>query len=148
MYTIELYKAEIKTQLFDFFEKCLPESGRCFNLQMQHKSFQDIENNFEKLWCLFDDDKLIGTVALRKINDSDCELKSLYLFDAYQGKRLGYKLISTAIDYAKNSSYKRMFLDTLSTSTRALMLYEKIGFKYTERYNNAVRSDVFMVLSL
>lgn len=148
MYRIELYQADKQTQIYDFFEKCLPESNRKFNLQEQHKIYTDIETNFEKFWCMFDEDILIGTAALRNIGNSDCELKGLYLYKSYHGNKLGYNLINTVIDYARKNHYHRMFLDTISTSENALRLYEKIGFYYTERYNNNLNADIFMALQL
>ena len=54
----------------------------------------------------------------------------------------------SAIDFAKNYGYEKMYLDSLSTSTRAVALYRKNGFVDTEKYNNSERSDVFMVLNL
>jgi len=41
-----------------------------------------------------------------------------------------------------------MYLDSLSTSIRALALYRYAGFKDTEKYNDNIRSDVFMVMNL
>ena len=41
-----------------------------------------------------------------------------------------------------------MYLDSLSTSTKAIALYQKAGFVNTEKYNQNERSDVFMVLNL
>lgn len=40
------------------------------------------------------------------------------------------------------------YLDTLSSSKRALALYEKAGFVITERYNENRAADIFMVLKL
>lgn len=41
-----------------------------------------------------------------------------------------------------------MYLDTLSSSTRAITLYEKAGFVITERYNENRDADIFMVLEI
>ena len=40
------------------------------------------------------------------------------------------------------------YLDTLSSSKRAVHLYEKAGFEQTERYNDNYTADIFMVLNL
>ena len=39
------------------------------------------------------------------------------------------------------------YLDTLSSSKRAVHLYEKAGFEQTERYNDNYTADIFMVLN-
>lgn len=87
-------------------------------------------------------------MAIKKLNTDSCELKSLYLLKEYHGRKLGYKLLKTAACYAESAGYKRMYLDTFSTSTHAISLYEKAGFVYTERYNENFLADVFMVLDL
>ncbi|MCM1047222.1 MAG: GNAT family N-acetyltransferase [Clostridiales bacterium] len=110
--------------------------------------YYDIDEYFEYFWCLFDEENMIGTVALKKINDEHCELKSLYLLEQYHKKGLGYQLLKTAILKAGQDGYKEMYLDTLSSSTKAISLYEKMGFVRIERYNNNYAADVFMVLKL
>lgn len=43
--------------------------------------------------------------------------------------------------------YREMYLDTLSTSTKVIRLYEEMGFAVTERYNTNEVADLFMVLT-
>lgn len=148
MYRIELYKADYHEQVIDFLDKIYSELNWKFDLWGKHTTYADIEANFDGFWCMFDGDILIGTVALRNMGNSDCELKTLYLYKAYQGKKLGYKLLNTAIDHARKKHYSRMFLDSKSTSENALRLYLKNGFRHTERYNDNPHADIFMVLNL
>lgn len=148
MYKIELYQTDKQTQVHDFLHRVYSELNWKFDLQGKHSIYMDIENNFDKFWCLFDGDNLIGTVALRNMGSSDCELKTLYLYKAYHGKKLGYRLLDTAIDHARKNNYHRMFLDTTSTSENAVRLYRKNGFCDTERYNDNPNADIFMVLQL
>lgn len=72
----------------------------------------------------------------------------MYLLQKYHGQGLGSKLLKKAVDYANSAGYKKMYLDTLSTSTRAIRLYEKAGFRRIERYNENFVADVFMVKEL
>ena len=53
-----------------------------------------------------------------------------------------------AIYFAKQVGYEEMYLDSLSTSKKALDLYGKVGFVQTERYNQSQTADVFMALKL
>jgi N-acetylglutamate synthase-like GNAT family acetyltransferase len=41
----------------------------------------NVDNFFTYFWCLFDDEMLIGTVALKRLGAEQCELKSLYLLE-------------------------------------------------------------------
>ncbi len=97
---------------------------------------------------MFDNDKVIGAVAVKELDAASCELKSLYLLERYHGKGYGKRLLGKAVAYAKELGYRKMYLDSLSTSTKAVALYRRAGFVDTERYNQNERSDVFMVLEL
>lgn len=142
------YKKMYESLLLAFLEKCLPESGRSLDIDGQHSFYMDIDNSFKGFWCMFDHDKIIGTVAVKELNDKSCELKSLYLLKQYHGKGYGKCLLQKAIVYAKEYGYENMYLDSLSTSKKAIALYRRSGFVDTERYNQNERSDIFMVLDL
>ena len=142
------YQKEFEPILIDFLEKCLPESGRALDLQTRHNFYLDIEHSFKEFWCMFDDDKIIGAVGIKELDNASCELKSLYLLERYHGMGYGKCLLGIAIDYAKEVGYRKMYLDSLSTSTKAIGLYRIFGFTDTDRYNENERSDVFMVLDL
>ena len=142
------YKREYQEKLVCFLKKCLPESGRALDINGRHKAYSDIEKYYSQFWCLFDDNEIIGAVAVKKVSEESCELKSLYLLEKYHGRKLDYELLQTAASYARAEGYKKMYLDTISTSTRAVSLYEKAGFVYTDRYNENYIADVFMVMNL
>ena len=125
MFSIKEYNRQYNNCFFKFLQKCYPESGRSLELNGRHKIYHNIDEVFEFFWCLFDGKYMIGTVALKKMNDEKCELKSLYLFERYHKKGLGYQLLKTAILKAQQDGYKEMYLDTLSSSTKAISLYEK-----------------------
>lgn len=142
------YKKVYEPLLLTFLEKCLPESGRALDISGRHSFYMDIDNSFKNFWCMFDHDKIIGAVAIKELSDKSCELKSLYLLEQYHGRGYGKCLLQKAIVRAKEYGYENMYLDSLSTSKKAIALYRKSGFVDTERYNQNERSDVFMVLDL
>jgi len=142
------YKKDYEALLISFLEECLPESHRCLDLNGRHSYYLNIEEYFAGFWCMSDGCNIIGTVAIAELDRRNCELKSLYLSEKYHGKGYGKKMLMYAIDQARQHGYKKMFLDSLSTSTRAITLYRRVGFVDTEKYNSSVYSDVFMVLDL
>ena len=148
MCNIVEFEPEYQEKVWKFLEKCLPESGRTFDLSGRHREYMDIGNNFEKFWCVFDGEAITGTVALKRMNDTEIELKSLYLLEKYHGRGLGRQLLETALKYAAEKEYKTILLDTKSSSEKAIRLYRKAGFVMTERYNNNENADVFMKLSI
>ena len=143
-----VYHKSYEPLLFEFLEKCLPESGRALDLNGRHSFYKDIDNCFETFWCMFAEENIVGAVAIKELSNKSCELKSLYLLEKYHGQGYGKKLLQVAIAWAKDAGYERMYLDSLSTSTKAIALYQKAGFVNTEKYNQNERSDVFMVLNL
>ncbi|MBR2742549.1 MAG: GNAT family N-acetyltransferase [Clostridia bacterium] len=142
------YRESFKPLLMSFLIKCLPESGRTLDLAGRHKYYSDIEKNFKGFWCMFDDEGVIGTSAVSELDEKSCELKSLFLLERYHGLGYGRLLLWQAIAFAAESGYERMYLESLSSSTRALNLYKKAGFTDTQKYNTNEYTDVFMVLDL
>ncbi len=145
---IKQVNATCQQQVVTFLEQCLPESGRKLDLENRYRQYSNIEQNFVAFWALFDDEKIIGTVAISRIDDRMCELKALYLYQKYQGNGYGRKLLLHALGEAKRYGFKEICLDTLSTSSRAIALYQNIGFYETECYNNNKFADLFMRRSL
>ncbi len=142
------YHKEYEPLLISFLENCLPESHRCLDINGRHSYYLSIEEHFKGFWCMFDGNRIIGTVAIAELDSISCELKSLYLSEKYHGMGYGKKLLMHAVNKAKNYEYQKMYLDSLSTSTKAVALYRRVGFIDTEKYNSSVYSDVFMILEL
>lgn len=142
------YRKEYESRLMDFLAKCLPESGKVLDIEGRHRCYKDVDGFFERFWCMFDGKEMIGAVAVRKLGETDCELKSLYLLEKYHGLGYGRSLLLKALEYAKKMCYEKMYLDAMSTSKKAIALYQKNGFVETERYNDNKHAQVFMVLKL
>lgn len=148
MYPIQKFNDQYTEKVISFLRCCLPESGRKLDLDQKHKSYLDVQHCFDSFWIMLDGEEIIGTAALKRMDERRCELKSLFLYERFQGRGLGRMLLKTVIEEAAPSGYREMYLDTLSTSARALILYEKVGFVRTERYNENYDADIFMVLKL
>ena len=144
MITIKSFSADMQRSVCEFLADVFPESGKVFEPLGRHASFADIEHNYMGFWCAVDDEKIIGTVGVKKLGDTLCELKAMYLFREYHGRGLGRRLAETAVNFARSSGFGSIVLDTVSTYENALALYKKMGFQRIERYNDNERADVFM----
>ena len=148
MLAIQKYERGYQERVITFLAECLPQSGRALDLSGRHKIYSNIEQSFECFWYLLDEERVVGTVGIKKLSKEACELKSLYLLAHYHGQRLGYTLLHKAVSWAKENGYAELYLDTLTSSKKAIALYQSAGFMETQRYNENETADLFMVLNL
>ena len=57
-------------------------------------------------------------------------------------------LASSAIDFAKENGFEKIYLDSMKGYDKAIRLYRSLGFMECERYNDNDKADVFMVKEL
>lgn len=75
-----------------------------------------------------------GCVGVKPLHDDVCELKRLYVRQAYRGHGIGRALCECTIALAQNMGYRWMRLDTLGRLLSAIRLYEDLGFVEIESY--------------
>lgn len=84
-----------------------------------------------------DNDQIIGTGAIRKLDDTTCELKRVWLLFDYHGKGLGYRIIQELLAFAREKGYQRIRLETdREEQSRAYELYKRLGFYEIPRYSD------------
>lgn len=92
---------------------------------------------------------LAGTVALRPLGKGICEMKRLFVREAYRGQGLGRRLVDRIIHEARAIGYGRMRLDTLASMTEAVTLYKSAGFQVIDAYyHNPLPNVVYFELDL
>ncbi len=97
---------------------------------------------------LTENGQIIGTGAIRKIEDHTCELKRLWLLTEYHGQGLGYRMIQELFSFAREKRYKRIRLETdRGHQNRAFEFYKRLGFYEIPRYSDSV-DDVAMEMIL
>ena len=72
--------------------------------------------------------KIVGTVSLIKINETDFELSKMAVTDGVQGLGIGKKLLDHCIQVANNQQMKKLILYSNRKLIPAIHLYEKYGF--------------------
>lgn len=102
-----------------------------------------------RLYLAYAENKAIGCIALREINDVICEMKRLYVKPKFRGKKIGQMLADQIISDAAQLKYDYMVLDTLTSLKSAIILYKKLGFYEIEPYyENPLENVIYMRLKL
>ncbi len=91
-----------------------------------------------------------GCIALRKLDETVCEMKRLYIRPDFRGHKIGKKLVQNLIDEARKIGYLKMRLDTYPPKmAKAVSLYQTHGFKpIPPYYENPHDAVLFMELAL
>jgi ribosomal protein S18 acetylase RimI-like enzyme len=149
----EAYDADTIKTVRDLFEEYA--SSLCISLD-----FQDFDEELTKLPGVYSPPNgrlliayvkkhIVGCVALRKIDNSICEMKRLYVKPQYRGLKIGRSLTEKIIEHARQIGYSHMRLDTLPTMHEARSLYRSFGFVEIKPYRyNPIEGAVYMELKL
>lgn len=98
-----------------------------------------------RLYLALHDGKAAGCIALRPLSDDRCELKRLYVRPEFRGNGIARMLCERILEDAQKIGYREIYLDTLPELSAAIRLYEKLGFSYTDCYNDSpLDKTVFM----
>jgi ribosomal protein S18 acetylase RimI-like enzyme len=91
------------------------------------------------------DGKLLGCVALRKLEDGVCEMKRLYVRPESRGHAIGWALVLSLLNEAPEMGYSRMRLDTVpGKMDSAISMYRALGFHTIPPYcANPVEGALF-----
>lgn len=80
------------------------------------------------------DGRVVGCVALKRLDETQCEMKRLFVDPAAHGIGAGKALAQAIIERAKSFGYSTMMLDTGPKQVEAQGLYRKLGFRDAEPY--------------
>jgi putative acetyltransferase len=62
-----------------------------------------------------------------------CELVKMYLLKKARGLGLGKSLIEKCIAFAKETGYRKIYIETMPELKQALTVYEKFNFQYINK---------------
>jgi len=83
------------------------------------------------------DGRIIGGAGIGVFDCSThqqcCELQKMYLYPEFRGKGWGKSLIEALLAEAGSMGYQHCYLESLSTMTSALKLYQEQGFKTLDK---------------
>ncbi len=149
-------KDEIKS-LFTEYTEYLVKNDSKFKEYLEIQKYDDevehLENKYGlpwgRLYIAYYENQVAGCIALRKLNDKECEMKRLYVIPEFRNKGIAKTLVEKIVSDAKEIGYSNMLLDTLPFLQTAIKMYKKMGFYEIECYNNSPMEDsIYLKLDL
>jgi DNA-binding MarR family transcriptional regulator len=74
--------------------------------------------------------------GVQRIDEATCEIKRMWVRAEWRGVGLGRRLLDHLEQRCRELGGARVVLDTNSVLTEAISMYERAGFRSTERYND------------
>lgn len=114
----------LREHLEDAYRNSPPDSVYALDLTELQKS--DIS-----FWSVWEDDVLLGCGALKELDSSHGEIKSMRTTDAALKRGVGSKMLTHIIERARARGYRHLSLETGSNEpyVPARALYTKFGFQ-------------------
>ena len=150
------YKDEIKS-LFTEYTQYLVENDSKFKEYLEIQKYDNEIDNLEdkygmpwgRLYIAFYENQVAGCIALRKLNETECEMKRLYVKPEFRNKGIAKMLVEKVVSDSKGIGYSSMLLDTLPFLQTAIKMYRKMGFYEIGCYNDSpLDSTIYMKLDL
>ena len=150
---IVTFNSDMQERVVDFFKKCFSAASIPYSPMDRHVDVANVEQHYMEngcFWCFVDDNEVIGTIAIRILNDLNgvVELKRMFVVPEYQGRGYGKLLLEHAIKYAREQQYQKICLDTRKQFSIAQHLYRSFGFQETDRYNDNEHAELYFELIL
>lgn len=70
-----------------------------------------------------------GIFPTENLPEGTCELVKLYVNQSARGKGLGKILLEKSMHWAKTNGYIQVYLESMPELSKAVSIYEKLGFK-------------------
>jgi putative acetyltransferase len=115
------------------------EDLKCYSMA----DIEDVQSHyFEKrgiFLVLMDGEQVVGTGAIRNLEEDICELKRMWFLKAYRGQGLGWQMVQQLFDFAQKAGYRAVRLDLANEERQlqALKFYQTLGFYRIGRYNDS-----------
>ncbi len=138
--------AQILTEhLNDMYSVSPPESVHALDLEKLRQP--DIT-----FWSVWDGNHLAGCGAIKELDATHAEIKSMRTAKAYRGKGVAVKIMEHILSVAAERHYQRLSLETGPQEffTPARKLYERFGFEYCGPFGDYAEDpySTFMTKSL
>ncbi|WP_283812884.1 GNAT family N-acetyltransferase [Bradyrhizobium rifense] len=85
--------------------------------------------------CAMAEDAIIGTGAIKRFDDRECEMVRMFVAPIYRGRGIARTIADELITFARSAGYDRIRLSSNSALTASHRLYERMGFQRTASWD-------------
>lgn len=103
-------------------EKDLYPTSDLDNISISYGGHRDI------FYVLVDNDKIIGTIAIKEDDRNTALLRRVFVDTVYRGRGLGLQLLKKAIDFCIEKKYSQIVFRSTDRMVSAIGLCKKSGF--------------------
>lgn len=134
------YKDEYKDEAIKLILHIQNDEAR-INLSLDEQpDLKDItgyyNHNGGGFWiALNDENHVIGTIALMRLNDGWGVLKKFSVRSDYRSQHVGLALYQTLIEFARAHEFRHIILDTPSVAEKSHRFYKSAGFREIAKEN-------------
>lgn len=100
------------------------------NLDRLFELYSEVNSAY---WVVEMDGEVVGGGGIAPLLCSApdiCELQKMYFLPQLRGLGLARRLALQALDFARDRGFRRCYLETTASLTRAIALYEQLGFEH------------------
>ncbi|GAB3256301.1 GNAT family N-acetyltransferase [Nocardioides dilutus] len=132
------YFAELDTRFAEGFDVAAAEADDLADPELHAVRFLVATSAGEPVAC----------GGVRELEPGVGEIKRMWVHDGWRGAGLGARLLRRLEDVAQEMGHRIVRLDTNGTLTEAIAMYERAGYRPTERYNDNPYAQAFFVKHL
>ena len=110
----------------------------------QHRHFVDFEPFHREggvFVVAYDAQTPIACGALRPINESEIELKRMFVVDSHRGRSISRHILAFLENKARQLGYRKLMLETGDQQIAAIHLYSTSGYKRVPTFGEYVNSE-------
>ena len=127
-------EAEAKALISSIMQREFPGASQSYpadDLDAIRESYCSVGEAF--FVALSDDDRVIGTAAVKRDDERTALLRRIFVDPNHRKQRLGYQLITRAIDFCKEVGYQEITFRTTTDMAAANKLCTDNGFQEKAR---------------
>ncbi len=140
------------SKILDLVKSVLSDYGLEINPEETDRDLSDLDYYYfnKNGWfaVIEEENEIIGSYGIIRIDEKTCELRKMYLLQKFQGQWLGRLMMMDALEKAKELGYSMMVLETNKILDKALSMYQKFGFMQYIPPHLSQRCNIAMRLKL